>query len=115
MICGGVQHLLACTSQGIVVMVIAVAYIFALLGRVAGHRYSLYSVFLMVPSGYVRALATKNTHVDVDDDDNDDDDRDLTLGAAPAGPPANDKGRKQGVSAGCHTRSQARARQGRQT
>jgi hypothetical protein len=81
-------------------MTIAIAYIWALLGKVAGHRYSLYSVFLMVPSGYVRALATKNANVDVDDEADDEDDRDIALIGIPAGPPANDRSKKHGVSAG---------------
>jgi hypothetical protein len=59
--------------QGCLGCTIAAAYVYWLLGNVAGQRYNLYSVFLMVPSGCLRALATKQLHVGVEDDDDDDD------------------------------------------
>jgi hypothetical protein len=72
--------LLTCTLtlQGCVVGILAMLYVHWLLGHVAWQRYNLFSVFLMMPSGCLRALATKQLHVGQDDED--DDERDLMRG-----------------------------------
>jgi hypothetical protein len=58
-------------------------YVYWLLGKVASQRYNLYSTFLMIPTGCLRALATKQLLVSVADDD---DDRDLPMPDTSHGP-----------------------------
>lgn len=61
-------------AEGAVVCGIAALYMWVLLKQVARQRYSLYSVFLVIPTGFLRALASKHVQVDGEDDNDSDSD-----------------------------------------
>ncbi|GFR48517.1 hypothetical protein Agub_g10412 [Astrephomene gubernaculifera] len=61
-------------AEGCVVCGAAALYMWALLTQVARQRYGLYSVFLVIPTGFLRALASKHVQVDGEDDNDSDSD-----------------------------------------
>jgi hypothetical protein len=67
--------------EGIVITFAAAAYVARLLRAVSDQRHGLAGCFLDIPTGFVRALASKQ--VQVDDDEVDDSDSDA--GDEPAG------------------------------
>ncbi|GLC33063.1 hypothetical protein PLESTB_000374500 [Pleodorina starrii] len=61
-------------AEGCVVCGAAALYMWILLKQVARQRYGLYSVFLVIPTGFLRALASKHVQVDGEDDNDSDSD-----------------------------------------
>ncbi|GLI64845.1 hypothetical protein VaNZ11_008226 [Volvox africanus] len=61
-------------AEGCVVCGVAALYMWILLKQVARQRYGLYSVFLVIPTGFLRALASKHVQVDGEDDNDSDSD-----------------------------------------
>lgn len=64
--------LLLLVAEGCVLTCLAAAYVARLLRRVSAQRYSLASCFINIPTGFVRALASKQVALD-DDEENDSD------------------------------------------
>ncbi|GLC41288.1 hypothetical protein PLESTB_001078900 [Pleodorina starrii] len=58
--------------EGAAVTSIAACYLAYLLRGVAAQRYKLYSIFMLIPLGLTRALASQNTNLIVDEEDEDD-------------------------------------------
>lgn len=54
--------------EGILVCGLASFYMWRLLQLVSKQRYKLFSVFMGVPTGFVRGLATKQVQLDEEDD-----------------------------------------------
>jgi hypothetical protein len=50
-------------AEGCCMCALAIAYMWLLLQRVASQRYSLFAVFLVIPSAFLRALAAKKVMV----------------------------------------------------
>ena len=46
-----------------------------MIGQVGSYRYHVYSIFLVVPNGLLRALASKKVTIEGEGDDDDDDDQ----------------------------------------
>ncbi|KAG2493479.1 hypothetical protein HYH03_008295 [Edaphochlamys debaryana] len=61
-------------AEGCIVCGLAALYEWILLKQVARQRYGLYSVFLVIPTGFLRALASKHVQVDGEDDNDSDSD-----------------------------------------
>ena len=59
--------------EACVMAVSALAYLIHLLDKVGIYRYHVYSIFLVVPSGLLRALASKQVTIEGEGDDDDDD------------------------------------------
>lgn len=59
-------------AEGCLVCGLAALYEWMLLTQVARQRYGLYSVFLVIPTGFLRALASKHVQVDGEDDNDSD-------------------------------------------
>jgi hypothetical protein len=69
--------------QGILVGVIAVSILLVTFRQVMDERYQLFSIFLTLPNGCIRALASKQ--VTIDDASSDDDDDDGGVGGGGGG------------------------------
>ncbi len=50
-------------TEGCALCLVAIMYIWILLQQVASQRYSLFAVFLVIPSAFLRALAAKKVSV----------------------------------------------------
>ncbi|KAI8475137.1 MAG: hypothetical protein J3K34DRAFT_517581 [Monoraphidium minutum] len=77
--------------EGCLLFAAATLYIAHLMKRVTLQRYNLFSLFLVLPAGFLRALASKQAVLD-EDDDSDDDSED---GGPPAGAPPQTELEKQ--------------------
>lgn len=68
--------------EAIILVFSALIYIIILVNRVGSYRFHIFSVFLMVPSGLLRALASKKVTID-GEEDGDEDEEEGPAGAAP--------------------------------
>lgn len=55
--------------EGACVTLIAVSYVVRLLSTISMHRQALFSVFLAIPHGYLRTLASKSVSIGDDDEE----------------------------------------------
>jgi hypothetical protein len=55
--------------EGACVIVIAVSYVVRLLSTISMHRQALFSVFLAIPHGYLRTLASKSVSIGDEDEE----------------------------------------------
>lgn len=70
----GAAMLVLLVLEGCVVFFAASMYVFMLIKAMVGNRANLFSVFLVIPTGFLRALASKQVQLDEDEDTDDDDD-----------------------------------------
>jgi hypothetical protein len=62
-------ELILLVIEGACVIVIAVSYVVRLLSTISMHRQALFSVFLAIPHGYLRTLASKSVSIGDDDEE----------------------------------------------
>jgi hypothetical protein len=62
-------ELILLVIEGACVIVIAVAYVVRLLSTISVHRRALFSVFLAIPHGYLRTLASKSVSIGDEDEE----------------------------------------------
>lgn len=60
--------------EGCVVFLAASLYVLLLIKQMVSNRANLFSVFLVIPTGFLRALASKQVQLDEDGDSDDDSD-----------------------------------------
>jgi hypothetical protein len=62
-------ELILLVVEGACVVIIAVSYVMRLLSTISMHRQALFSVFLAIPHGYLRTLASKSVSIGDDDEE----------------------------------------------
>lgn len=68
--------------EGVVLCFLAITYVWYLASKVGEQRYNIYNIFMAVPQGLVRQLATKRLNLSEEGDEEDVDD---VLGVTPGG------------------------------